>query len=95
MKLPLYFVATYSDEPMWAACVRAKDGVRFSQLNQCASIDSLRKIEFTLNDLTPSGDIRASIGSEWRVAKPAEIPNILMNLGHRLVFAKTDLGWAK
>lgn len=82
MKLPLFFVATYSKTPMWGACVRASDGVRFSRLDKRASVVNLSSIQFDLNDLTPTGKIKEPLKSEWRIAKPEEVPSVMKNLGY-------------
>ena len=95
MNPPLFFVATYSQVPMWAACVRSRDGVLFAQLDKCASVEQLRKIEFKRQDINPQGDLQAPFHVAWRKARVDETPLILMNLGYRLVFANMDIGWVK
>ncbi len=91
----LFFVATYSQLPMWAACVRPGDSVRYAQLDPGASVDDLRKIEFGLQHLGPQGQLADSLCAAWRSATAQERPRILMNIGHRLLFPHADLGWAK
>jgi hypothetical protein len=95
MNLPLFFIATYSNVPMWGACVRSRDGVRFAKLDGRASIDQLRNIEFDLDDLTEKGNIREPYRSDWRKASVDEIPLVIRNLGFRLMFENGDLGWVK
>ena len=94
-KPPLFFVATYSRLPMWAACVRPGDSVRYAQLDPGASVDDLRKIEFGLQHLGPQGQLADSLCAAWRSATAQERPRILMTIGHRLLCPHADLGWAK
>jgi hypothetical protein len=95
MNLPLFFIATYSKRPMWGACVRSLDGIRYAQIDGRASLEVLRQIEFDLVMLTEKGNIREPYRDDWRKATPQEIPLVMANLGYRLIFKNADLGWVK
>lgn len=82
MNLPIFFVATYSKTPMWGACVRSSDGVRFARLDKRASAAYLPCIQFDLDDLTQNGKIKEPFKSDWREATKEEVPNIMKNLGY-------------